>query len=71
MVGRPILQLYSMMLAVAEWIERWTCNPRLWVQISAPAGIVHDWGETLKQGTEPPTALRTAHCSGSVCTWMG
>ncbi len=33
-----------------------------------PAGIVHEWGETLEQGTEPPTA---AHCSRCVCTWMG
>ncbi len=39
-------------------MEKWTCNPRLWVRISAPAGIVHDWGETLEQGTEPPTAPR-------------
>ncbi len=53
----------------AQWIERWTCNPRLWVRISAPAGIVHDWVETLEQGTEPPTAhqapqrqLPTAPC---------
>ncbi len=29
---------------VAKWIERWTCDPRLWVRISAPAGIVHDTG---------------------------
>ncbi len=26
-------------------------------RISAPAGIVHNWGETLEQGTEPPTLL--------------
>ncbi len=25
---------------VAYWIERRTCNPRLWVRISGPAGIV-------------------------------
>ncbi len=31
---------------------------RLWVRISAPAGIVHDWGETLEQVTEPPTTPR-------------
>ncbi len=46
----------------------------------------HDWGETLEQGTEPPTAPRTAAaladtapgvCSQCVCsllcvcTWMG
>ncbi len=36
----------------------WTCNLRLWVWISALAGIVHDWGETFAQGTEPPTAPR-------------
>ncbi len=41
-----------------RWIEHWTCNPRLWVQILAPVGIVHDWGETLEQGTEPLTAPR-------------
>ncbi len=68
------------------------------VRVSLLAGIVgggsecplfhlqyHDWGETLEQGTEPPTAL-AAHCSGCVftvcvftivcvcvcvCTWMG
>ncbi len=28
---------------------------------------VHDWGETLEQGSEPPTAPRTAHCSRCVC----
>ncbi len=39
-------------------IERQTCNPRLSVRISASAEIVHDWGETLEQGTEPPTAPR-------------
>ncbi len=33
-------------------------DQKLWVWISAPAGIVHDWGETLEQGTEPPTAPR-------------
>ncbi len=33
-------------------MEKWTCNPRLWVWISAPAEIVYDWG------TEPPTAPR-------------
>ncbi len=26
----------------SNWIERQTCNPRLWVRILAPAGIVHD-----------------------------
>ncbi len=36
----------NMGAVVAWWIERWTCNPRLWVRISAPAG------------TEPPTAPR-------------
>ncbi len=35
-------------------------GPRLWVQISA--GIVHDWGHTLEQGTEPPTAPRAPQC---------
>ncbi len=30
--------------------------------ISAPVGIVHDWGETLEQGTEPSTAPRTTQC---------
>ncbi len=48
---------------------------RLWVRISAPAGIIHDWGETLEQGTEPPTAPRAPQCrlptAPSVCTWMG
>ncbi len=54
-------------------LEIWTCNLRLWVRISGLAGIVfgggvnnerslhlryHDWGETLEQGTEPPTAPR-------------
>ncbi len=49
--------------AVTAWgAERWTCNPRLWVRILVPAGIVHDWGETLEQGTEPPTAPRTPQC---------
>ncbi len=46
-------------------------DPRLWVRISAPAGIVHDWGETLDQGTEPPTAPRAPQCrlptAPSVC----
>ncbi len=36
-------------------------NPRLWVRLPALAGIVHDWGETLEQVTEPPTAPRTPH----------
>ncbi len=27
-----------------------------------PAGSVHDWGETLEQGTEPPTAPRAPQC---------
>ncbi len=31
------------------------------VRIPAPAGIVHDWGETLEQGTEPQTAPRAPH----------
>ncbi len=31
-------------------------------RISAPVGIVHDWGETLEQGTEPPTAPRAPQC---------
>ncbi len=57
--------------ATVVWIGRWTCNLRLWVRISAPAGIVHDWGETFEQGTEPPTALRAPHCrlptAPSVC----
>ncbi len=43
---------------VADWIERRTCNPRFWVRISAPAGIVHDWGDNLEQCTEPPNAPR-------------
>ncbi len=34
---------------------------------------VHDWGETLEQGTEHPTtpraAVSAAHCSR--CVWMG
>ncbi len=47
---------------VALIASGWTCNPRLWVRISAPAGIVHDWGETLEQGTEPATAPRTPLC---------
>ncbi len=38
-----------------------------------PAGIVHDWGETLEQGTEPPTAPRALHCrlptAPSVCAF--
>ncbi len=34
---------------------------RLWVRIPGPAGSVHDWGETLEQGTEPPTAPRALH----------
>ncbi len=29
--------------------------------------MVHDWGETLEQGTEPQTVPRTAHCSRCVC----
>ncbi len=37
-------------------------NPRLWVRIPALAGSVHDWGETLEQGTEPPTAPRALQC---------
>ncbi len=28
------------------------------VKVPAPAGSVHDWGETLEQGTKPPTAPR-------------
>ncbi len=47
---------------MAKWIERQTCNPRLWVRISAQAGIVHDWGETLEQGTEPTTAPWALQC---------
>ncbi len=33
-------------------------SPRLWVWIPALAGSVHNWGETLEQGTDPPTAPR-------------
>ncbi len=51
---RGVWGRYCVFLLGQSW--RWTCNPRLWVQISAPAGIAHDWGETLEQGTEPPTA---------------
>ncbi len=47
--------------------ERWTCNLRLWVRISVPAGIVLDWGETLEQGTKPPTAPRAPHPLLHVC----
>ncbi len=51
----------------ALWLET-RGNPRLWVRIPALAGSVHDWGETLEQGTEPPgAAMSAAHCS----TWMG
>ncbi len=73
--------------AVAWWIERWTFNPRLWVRISALAEIVHGWGETLEQGTEPPTAPQALPTAPGVCvcvcvcvstapgvcvfTWMG
>ncbi len=52
-------------------------NPRLWVRIPALAGSIHDWGETLEQGPEPPTAPRAPHSrlptapSVCVCTWMG
>ncbi len=31
------------------------------VKVPAPAGSVHDWGETLEQGTKPPTAPRALH----------
>ncbi len=59
-----------------SWIESWTCNLRLWIWISAPEGIVHDWGETLEQGTEPPTAPRAPQrrlptAPKCVSTWMG
>ncbi len=42
-------------------MERWTCGPGLWVRVSAPEEIVHGWGETLRRGAEPPTALRAPH----------
>ncbi len=56
--------------AVVALMDR-ALDPMLWVWISALAGIVHDWGETLEQGTEPPTAPRAPHCqlptAPSVC----
>ncbi len=66
---------------VAKLIERQTCNPSLWVRISAQAGIVvggvnnehslhlqyPDWGVTLEQGTEPPTALQATALALAGC----
>ncbi len=54
--------LISVLRCRAVMAECWTCNPRLWVRISAPAGIVHDWAETLEQGTEPTAAPRAPQC---------
>ncbi len=31
-------------------------------RLPAPAGSVHDWGETLEQGTKPQTAPRALQC---------
>jgi len=46
---------------LSVWLET-RGNPRLWVRIPALAGSVHDWGETLEQATEPPTAPRAPQC---------
>ncbi len=53
---RPHTHTHSRCVAVgavmAWWIERWTCNLRLWVRILGPAGIVG--GESEQQAFSPP-----------------
>ncbi len=60
--GVIIKELCCHTMCGAGIIKHWNRgNPRLWVRLPALAGSVHDWGETLEQGTKPPTAPRAPH----------